>query len=388
MMRTASTLALSLGLMALALPKMMAPMEVPVERILKTAKDEVNRNPNDPEALYALGRIRFSIYCSTDPRAIRMYSEKPPFRFATNHPASWEIEGAKLKSDPATLTLLHGAFDNLKKAVRLDGGREPGLYALTLACLYEATAPIATKLDRKSSRSIFLNEAYRRYASAFAKAGKLDLDQTYAQKSMTYEKWISVEAAEAMLRLRPSQDKAQIEAHLAKVKEKPSGPITPIVFSLASDTGLEALLDRSKRTDFDLDGTGTAQDHPWVRPETAILVWQPDPSVPITSGRQLFGSATWWMMYRDGYAALSALDNDRNGWLEGKELVGLAVWRDANQNGISETGEVVTVGAAGIRGLATRSEGRTGRSLVRQDGVRFADGRELPTYDWVIGSGE
>ncbi|RYG49487.1 hypothetical protein EON79_01115 [bacterium] len=388
MTRSITTFTLLAGLLGLAAPKMIGPQEVPIARLLANATENLRLHPKDPEAYYALGRIQYAVYGSTDPRAIRMYSAKPPFRFPRDYPSFSESEGVKPKSDAATLKLVHNTFSNLKKALSMDKGREPGLYALTLACVYEATAPIATKLDRKATRQIFLDEAYRKYRLAFDAAGKVDLDREYAQKPGSYEKWISMEAAEALLRLKPKQNVEEIAAHVKTIEAKPSGYITPIVFSLSADTSLEGLLDRSKRVKFDLDGTGAPQSYPWTRAETAILVWQPDPSVAITSGRQLFGSATWWMMYRDGYAALAALDNDANGWLEGKELNGLAVWRDANQNGLSDPGEVVPVQTVGIQGLATRSTGRTGRSLVSRDGLRMADGRQLSTYDWVVSSDE
>ena len=57
------------------------------------------------------------------------------------------------------------------------------------------------------------------------------------------------------------------------------------------------------------------------------------------------------MFFENGYQALAALDDDGDGYLTGKELEGLAVWRDKNGNGICDAGEVVPVGQLGIVGI-------------------------------------
>jgi hypothetical protein len=48
----------------------------------------------------------------------------------------------------------------------------------------------------------------------------------------------------------------------------------------------------------------------------------------IRDARQLFGSRTWWIFFRDGYEALSVLDDNRDGQLTGAEMEGIAVWVD------------------------------------------------------------
>ena len=123
---------------------------------------------------------------------------------------------------------------------------------------------------------------------------------------------------------------------------------------------------------------------PWLQPSTALLVWDPQGTGKITSGTQLFGSATWWMLFPDAYAALDALDDSRDGWLTGRELNGLALWFDRNQNGISDPGEVVALSNSPIVGIATKATGKTALSLMNPAGLRLRDGRTLPTYDWTF----
>jgi hypothetical protein len=112
-------------------------------------------------------------------------------------------------------------------------------------------------------------------------------------------------------------------------------------------------------------------------------VWDPKGEGRVTSGRTLFGNATWWMLFPDGYRALDALDDDRDGTLAGNELAGLALWRDADQDGVSAPGEVLPLETFGITALGTRPTGREGRALRHDAGVTLADGTRLASWDWV-----
>ena len=146
---------------------------------------------------------------------------------------------------------------------------------------------------------------------------------------------------------------------------------------------LEDLLAPETTVTFDLDGTGRDQAWPWVSEETAILVWDPEESGEITSGRQLFGSVSWWLFFDDGYRALDALDDNRDGELAGDELPGLAIWTDANSNGISDPGEVVPIAKTGIEAISCRQTDTELGMPANYSGLRMTDGRVLPTYDWV-----
>ncbi|MCA9310866.1 MAG: hypothetical protein KDA21_06650, partial [Phycisphaerales bacterium] len=121
----------------------------------------------------------------------------------------------------------------------------------------------------------------------------------------------------------------------------------------------------------------------WLRPSTALLVWQPDSAVPITSGRQLFGSGTWLMRFSNGYRAMDALDDDRDGVLRGDELRHLAAWFDRNSDGVSQPDEVRPLDSLGVVGLRTEITGYAGDSPMNPRGLIMRDGRELPTWDWV-----
>ena len=92
------------------------------------------------------------------------------------------------------------------------------------------------------------------------------------------------------------------------------------------------------------------------------------------------------MLWENAYAAMDALDDNRDGWLRGKELIGLALWYDRNGNGKSDPGEVEPIEKTPIQALRTSFDGHHGDSMVSSNGVQLRDGRSLPTYDWVTSS--
>ncbi|HKA20876.1 MAG TPA: hypothetical protein VKN18_21525, partial [Blastocatellia bacterium] len=117
------------------------------------------------------------------------------------------------------------------------------------------------------------------------------------------------------------------------------------------------------------------------------LVHDPRHTGRITSALQMFGGVTFWMFWNNGYEALRSLDDNADGVLTGEELKGLAIWRDMNRNGISESGEVRTLACWGITALSCQyaSDSAT-KNLIAWSarGVTFKDGTLRPTYDIVL----
>ncbi len=233
-------------------------------------------------------------------------------------------------------------------------------------------------------------KAIKHYLRAYEAAIKTDL-KIKSRPLRGLSSLVSYEAGRAWIRMikqrgvKKSETKtlAQVEKDIKTIVDKPSGWVTPIVFTLRSHGGLRDLLAEGAAVPFNLDGTGRTQQWQWVRPTTAILVWDPAGRGRITSGRQLFGTVTWWMFWPDGYRAMDALDDDRDGWLSGAELAGLAAWFDRNTNVVSDPGEVVKLGSLGVTGLATRAAGKTRGAPFNPAGLKLRTGRVLPTYDWL-----
>jgi len=189
--------------------------------------------------------------------------------------------------------------------------------------------------------------------------------------------------------LDPEKDKdeiATLKERAKKLSELPR-PITPIAVPLKTGLGARDLEDRAAAVAFDADGTGLRKKWTWINRDAAWLVHDPKASGKVTSALQLFGNVTFWMFWDTGYEALAALDDDRDGRLSGKELAGLALWHDANGNGVSDAGEVKPLADYGIVALsckAVRDPNHPDRIAYSPAGVTFRDGTTRPTFDLVL----
>lgn len=197
---------------------------------------------------------------------------------------------------------------------------------------------------------------------------------------------IAAEAAGYLLNLldadRDAAERGRLEAAIDKLRRLPR-PVTPIVVPLGASDALADLVDPGAGVPFDLDGRGLARRWGWIRPGAAWLVWDEGDTGEVRSGLQLFGSVSFWAFWDDGYQALRALDDDGDGVLRGRELRGLALWEDADGDGVSGPGEVTPVAARGVVALSTRAEPDASGVLSSAAGVVFEDGRTRPTWDWV-----
>jgi hypothetical protein len=102
---------------------------------------------------------------------------------------------------------------------------------------------------------------------------------------------------------------------------------------------------------FDLFASGTAQRYGWTSrtSKEGFLVLDRDGDGRITSGAELFGNHTPLpdgSVAPNGYVALAAYDSNHDGVIDARDDVfpHLRVWIDSNHNGISEPGELHTLG--------------------------------------------
>ncbi|MDW8029008.1 MAG: hypothetical protein RMK94_11520 [Armatimonadota bacterium] len=272
------------------------------------------------------------------------------------------------------------------------------LYWLGLGWVLEQGIKFADKLPapflekpKIVSAEDWLKEALKAYQQAFRLSIKNDLARRgFLSGSLGLPSGsIAQEAGEAILRLQEGRklgiaerlELQKIKREVDALKGKPRA-ITPIIFPIESPLPISSLVSQ-RSVIFDLDGDGIKERWQWVNSQAAFLVWDRERTGQINSGLQLFGSVTWWMFWRDGYEALAALDDDGNGWLEGKELDGIFVWHDKNSNGVSEQGEVLSIERFGIVRISVKAKGRDGEVLLNPKGIQLRDGRFLPTYDWV-----
>jgi hypothetical protein len=186
-----------------------------------------------------------------------------------------------------------------------------------------------------------------------------------------------------------SKNLAEAAKEWKQVESMPrSYVVSPMLVSLDGCRSLDELVTPNLTVPFDLDGDAIDELWPWIAPDAGWLVWDPNHRGEITSGQQLFGSASAWLFFEDGYRVLDALDDDRDGELRGAELAGIAAWFDRDTDGVSDRGEVVPVEELGIVTLRTTATLRIGASPANLCGVELADGRVLPTFDWVLAPAE
>ncbi len=124
---------------------------------------------------------------------------------------------------------------------------------------------------------------------------------------------------------------------------------------------------------FDITGDGSADYTEWVASNTGDALLVMPENGEITSALQLFGTAGG---YTDGYEKLSIVcDKDKNGWVEGEELEGLALWIDGNSDGIAQPEEIRTLEEFGISSISTAHNNYTGI-------YKTSDGETRVSWDW------
>jgi len=431
---------LSIALNASTVWSMFAsPTDVPADRLVKNATAYVNEHPDDAAGYYTLARIHylafanksfevgvFSVPNGSLPRvapdwllnyharmklhwrAMKLVEKElgySPFGDITEDKRKqfWAQESKKAEelekqdsqapkpTDEELNAHAAAAARNFKKAIAL--WPQNALYHLGLASLLEQYVDFLKETEKipQEFRSIIREKATETYYTAYSLAIEVDLQREELPTS-GLESLVGHEAGKGFLRLSDANDRpaasqthqrAEVAENMEKLQKLPPGGITPIIFSFNEHASLAELLAPEVHATFDLDGDGVIETWPWVKPTTGILVWDPARTGRITSGRQLFGSVTWWLFFSDGYRALDALDDNRDGKLADGELAGISAWFDRNSNGRTDEREVVTLKELRIASVATGAASRDGNCLMNENGLTFHDGRTVPTYDWV-----
>ena len=176
---------------------------------------------------------------------------------------------------------------------------------------------------------------------------------------------------------------AGLAASTAAVPNAPQSPSAMVV--PLRDAPFTQLVDNSSPVAFDFAGTGQNSVRGWLTPDAAWLVWDPEWRGQTRSGVDMLGDRTWSVVWGNGFEALRALDDDRDGELTGGELGGLALWRDENANGVTDAGEVVPANVHGVAALSVRGSPTRPGLITAPAGVRFDNGRTRPLYDWTPG---
>ncbi|MCX7192031.1 MAG: hypothetical protein NTY60_00095, partial [Proteobacteria bacterium] len=109
---------------------------------------------------------------------------------------------------------------------------------------------------------------------------------------------------------------------------------------------------------FDQNNNRFAELSGWVNKDDGLLVRDLNGNGQIDGGGELFGNNTLLangQKAANGFASLAEVDANRDGKVDSTEAAaaGIKIWKDANQNGITDAGELLTLKQAGISSLAT-----------------------------------
>jgi len=131
-------------------------------------------------------------------------------------------------------------------------------------------------------------------------------------------------------------------------------PTDPLILDLDGD-GVE-LTGGDADIVFDHNNDEIKTGSQWVRPDDGLLVRDLNANGVVDSGRELFGDQTHLpngQLALDGFAALAALDNNHDAVIDAGDagFSELSVWRDLNQDGISQGEELQSLSEAGITSI-------------------------------------
>lgn len=373
---------------------------VPMDRLIVNLERKLAANTNDPTALYQLARLH-SMRGATLSNTVDVEKTSAEPVFA--HP------GIDTGIPPLTNALTNPQWQTQSRTHFTNALRyyDRALRALARSTnamdrwnLKPARLGYAWTLDQAGQTNAALREYRLVLDEAWASEMQVSLGDWWEQLKYSWgaRHWLgrpqralgpgvcfSEEAIRYLLpHLDPVKDAAEIASLQRRQARLAASPraITPILIPAASATELTELVDPDAAVLFDLDGSGRPVRWGWIRDSATWLVWDPQGTGNITSGLQLIGGVTFWVFWRDGYEVLDALDDNADGRLSGEELQGLALWADANSNGISESGEVVPANEAGLRELRTQPEVHATGIPFHPQGATFEGAASRPSFDW------
>lgn len=429
-------------LSTLAYGTFVSPNPAPVERLIRNTTAYIEENPKDAHGYYTLARIHYLAFANKSGLVGAFENKTPPkipedwlehlipharhkraqelmlkeYGYSSQRDIPYEkrqgfhdARRKKLKEleeqgwvpekleENELFEHANAAMKYFQKAIEIDS--ENALAHHGLACLIEQYVQLLnekeSQLVPEEFKKFLLNKARETYYTAYSISHKKESWPRLRRKPTAgLRSLVSYEAGSAYVRLsgKLGSETKEEKENLKRVKSGLEGLerlpksriVTPIIFSLEQDQSLKDLLAQERKVQFDLDGDGTTELRPWLKPATGILVWDPEKKAAITSGRQLFGSVSWWLFYEDGYKALNALDDNRDGLLSNSETEGIRVWFDRNSNGCSEKKEVVELTELGIVAIGTKATGMEDGMPMCLSGLTYSDGTAVPTYDWVV----
>ena len=170
----------------------------------------------------------------------------------------------------------------------------------------------------------------------------------------------------------------------------------PLTLDLDGD-GIETVSHNGyKGTLFDHDGDGIRTASGWVASDDGLLVVDRNGDGIINDGKELFGDSS---VLKDGtkaahgYAALAEYDSNGDGVVDAKDadFGKLRVWRDLNQDGVSQKEELFTLEEVGVQSLNvayqdTNQNLGNGNRLAHEGSYTGKDGNVRKMGDLLFGN--
>ena len=131
---------------------------------------------------------------------------------------------------------------------------------------------------------------------------------------------------------------------------------SPLILDLDGD-GVETI-SINAGANFDHDGNGFAEATGWVGDDDGLLVFDRNGNGRIDNGSELFGNSTFLVGGSpavNGFEALADFDSNNDGRVDAADVAfsSLRVWKDANRNGVTDAGELLTLSQAGVASIST-----------------------------------
>ncbi|WP_276310304.1 calcium-binding protein, partial [Brenneria alni] len=168
---------------------------------------------------------------------------------------------------------------------------------------------------------------------------------------------------------------------------KAENTYSPLILDLDGD-GVETA---DNGVFFDHDGNGFAEFSGWVGKDDGLLVLDKNANGQIDDGNELFGNnsvTATGTNAANGFAALAEYDLNDDGVIDEQDTVfeKLQVWRDANGNGSTDSGELLSLGEAGVKSInlayhTTKNTDEQGNQHLQQGGYTRTDGSVANVVD-------
>ncbi|HEY1632250.1 MAG TPA: calcium-binding protein [Rhizomicrobium sp.] len=144
----------------------------------------------------------------------------------------------------------------------------------------------------------------------------------------------------------------------------PALHVDPLALDLNGD-GVQFLDEDNSNVFFDIDLDGFKEKVSWLDPHDGFLALDSNHNGQIDGIGELFGSDS-----QNGFDVLAQYDTNHDGYIDSADPIysSLLIWRDANSNGVSDTGELKSLSAYGIARIpvtaAPSTDERSGNEIT------------------------